>query len=68
MARKASFGKVLAQWQLEYYSFSVCSVMDPSFLSIFVASREKNPPSFSFSRYFFKRKRKWRHWSGGEDA
>lgn len=51
--RKASFGNTLAGWQLEYYRFSACCVMDQSFLPIF--SFPGGEPTYSFfqGHFFF---------------
>lgn len=52
--QKASFGNTLAQWQLEYYSFSARRVMDQSFLPIFLFPGGE--PTYSFSRGIFFQK------------
>lgn len=60
--RKASLGNTWAQQQFEYYSSSVCSLTDQSFLLILQFPGGESAYRFFFQGHFFKRKRKWTCW------
>ena len=60
--RKASLGNTWAQQQFEYYSSSVCSLTDQSFLLISQFPGGESAYRFFFQGHFFKRKRKWTCW------
>ena len=60
--RKASLGSTWAQQRFEYYSSSVCSLTDQSFLLILQFPGGESAYRFFFQGHFFKRKRKWTCW------
>ena len=58
MKRKASLGNTWAQQRFEYYSSSVRSLKDQSFLLIFAVSWGRIRLSFLFSGTFFQKEKK----------